>query len=574
MTNVSKVVYDLISTKLSTAYIYSGGAVMPLINQLHPSNNINKMKYYIPSTEASAGFCSIGHNKSMNKCDSVVIATSGPAVTNLLTPLADAYCDRIPFLMITGDVSLKARGMRSFQEVPSLELTKPITYWNYSLDDESETYSVFEYVFELLDLGKQVHINIPKDILTKKIIKSQKINYVLPIKYNNFNIDLIKQIANIINNSKKPILYVGKGCNDASTELLKIATKANIPVTTTLHGLGVFDENNELSLKMVGMHGSERANNGIQLSDCIICVGARFDDRTVGNIDKYAPNAKHIIHINNDNTVFNQIIKNTINICENSKNVLHYLYPLIHKKNHYNEWINEINTYNISFPYDNSTGLKQQDVITIFNDLLINKKDIKKKSMITTGVGNHQMWCGQLITHKYPNRFITSGSLGTMGSSNSMAIGCKIAYPDRYVFAFDGDGSFTMLNDMGMLLKYKIGIKIFLLNDSKLSMVNVWEKLFYDNNIVATEHNNPDYEYLATAYNIKYLKIDKSMNKMQISEIINEFIEYDNTKPIFLDCIVDSDYCFPLVAPGSALNDMITYDNFNRYKMNNLDAPN
>lgn len=574
MTNVSKVIYDLISNKFSTAYIYSGGAIMPLINHLHPKNNINKMKYYIPSSEASAGFCSIGHNKSMNKCDSVVIATSGPAVTNLLTPLADAYCDRIPFLMITGDVSLKARGMRSFQEVPSLELTKPITYWNYSLDDESETYSVFEYVFELLDLGKQVHINIPKDILSKEIIKSQKINYVLPIKNNNSNIDLITQIANIINNSKKPILYVGKGCNDASNELLKIATKANIPVTTTLHGLGVFDENNELSLKMIGMHGSERANNGIQLSDCIICVGARFDDRTVGNIDKYAPNAKHIIHINNDNTVFNQIIKNTINICENSKDILQYLYPLIHIKNHHNEWINELKTFNILFPYDNSTGLKQQDVITIFNDLLINKKDIKKKSMITTGVGNHQMWCGQLITHKYPNRFITSGSLGTMGSSNSMAIGCKIAYPDRYVFAFDGDGSFTMLNDMGMILKYQIGIKIVILNDSKLSMVNVWEKLFYDNNIVATEQTNPDYEYLAAAYNIKYLKVDKSMSKMQISETINEFIEYDNTKPIFLDCIVDSDYCFPLVAPGSALNDMITYDNFNKYKINNSDAPN
>jgi acetolactate synthase-1/2/3 large subunit len=570
MTNVSKIIYDLISKKMSTAFIFSGGAIMPLINHLHPKNNINKMKYFVPSSEASAGFCSIGHNKSMNRCDSVVICTSGPAVTNLLTPLADAYCDRIPFLMITGDVSLKARGTRSFQEVPSLELTKPITYWNYSLDDESETHSVYAHAFELVDLGKQVHINIPKDILNKEITKSKKINYVLPKNYI-YNIDSIKHIANIINNSIKPILYVGKGCNNASNELLKLATKGNIPVTTTLHGLGVFDENNELSLKMIGMHGSERANNAIQLADCIICIGARFDDRTVGNVDKYAPNAKYIIHINNDESVFNKVIKNTINICGNSKYVLNDLLQFINKK-YTNDWINELKLYNITFPYD-SIELKQQDVITIFNDLLMSKKDIKKKSMITTGVGNHQMWAAQLITHKYPNRFITSGSLGTMGSSNSMAIGCKIAYPDRYIFAFDGDGSFSMLNDMQMILSYEIGIKIFLLNDSKLSMVNVWEKLFYDNNIVATELKNPDYEYLTTAYNIKYLSVNKTMTKLQITEIINEFIEYDNSKPIFLNCIVDSDFCFPLVAPGSALNDMITYHNFNKYKINKSDAP-
>ena len=572
MSFVSKEIYNLISKKFSTAYVYSGGAIMPLINHFHPKNNINNMKYFIPSSEASGGFCSIGHNKSMNKCDSIVISTSGPGVTNLLTPLADAYSDKIPFLMITGDVSTKARGTNSFQEVPAIELTKPITFWNYSLDDESETISVMQNAFKLVDIGKQVHINIPKDILSKKIIKSKKINYIVPKVNNNYTIDSIKQIAYIINNSTKPVLYAGKGCVDASNELLKLAVKGNIPVTTTLHGLGVFDEEDELNLKMVGFHGSERANNAIQLADCIICIGARFDDRTTGNVDKYAPNAKHIIHINNNDSVFNQVIKNTINICGNSKDILNDLIQFINNNYSYN-WINELKLHSIVFPYDNSMGLKQQDVISIFNNLLMDKKDIKKKSIITTHVGNGQMFAAQLITHKYPNRFITSGSLGTMGSSNSMAIGCKIAYPESYVFAIDGDGSFSMLNDLGMILKYNIGIKIFLLNDSKLSMVNIWEKIFFDNNIVATELVNPDYEYLATAYNIKYLTINKTMSKIDITETINEFISYDNTKPIFLNCVVDSDYCFPLVPPGSALNEMITYDNFTNYKIKNTDAP-
>lgn len=570
MTTVSKVIYDLISKKISTAYCYSGGSIMSLINQLHSKNNINKMKYYIPSSEMSAGFCSVGHNKSMNWCDSVVITSSGPGLTNILTPLADAYCDRIPMLVISGDVPISARGTRAFQEVNSLDLTKSITYWNYSLDNESETNSVFLNAFELINRGKQVHINIPKDILNKKIYNLKKINYILP-KFHNINSESIKDIANIINNSLKPVLFIGKGGISSSNELSNLAIKANIPVTTSLHGLGIFDENNDLSLKMVGTYGSERANNAIQTADCIICIGARFDDRTTGDVNKYAPNAKYIIHINNDESVFNQVIKNTINIYGDCKDILKVLIPLI-KNNKNNNWLYELKLYNITFPHNN-IGLKQQDIINIFNEILLSKKNIKKKSMITTGVGNHGMFCAQLITHKYPNRFITSGSLGTMGSCNSMAIGCKIAFPDRYIFAIDGDGSFNMLNDLKMIMNYNIGIKIMILNDSKLSMVNVWEKIFFDNNIVATELSNPDYEYLSTAYNIKYLNINNTMPKSKITEIINEFIDYDNNKPVLLNCIVNSDYCFPLVPPGASLSEMITFNNFYKYKNDNITIP-
>ena len=573
MSSTSKVIYDLISKNMSTAYLFSGGSIMNLINQFHPKNNINKMKFYIPTSEMSAGFCSIGHNKLMNKCDSVIITTSGPGLTNILTPLTDAYCDNVPLLVISGDVSTDMIGKHAFQEAPSIALTTPITYWNYSITDESDTKSVFLHAFELLRKGKQVHINIPKNIFVKNI----NINKNIKIEYNKINdpnyiIKSIIDIATIINTTKKPVLYVGRGCIDCSEEITKLAIKGNIPITTTLHGLGIFNEEHYLSLKMLGMHGSERANNAIQLATCIICIGARFDDRTTGDLKKYAPNAEHIIHINYNENEFNKVINNTINIHGYSKDVLNDLLPYINYNNNL-IWINNLEkSYNITFPYNNST-LKQQCILSIFNNELLKRPEQKKKSIITTGVGNHQMYAAQLITHKYPNKFITSGSLGTMGAGNSMAIGAKIANPDSCVFLIDGDQSFNMLSDLKMMMNYNIAIKIIIMNDSKQSMVNVWEKLFFNNNIIATESINPNYNILAKAYNINCLTIDQNMNSNQISNIIREFIDYDYNKSIILNCIIDSDYCLPLVPPGNALNDMVTYNNINKFIFDKTLAP-
>ena len=596
MNKVSTMIYNSISKNMSTAYLFSGGSIMSLINEFHPKNNINKMKFYVPSSEMSAGFCSLGHNKSVNKCDSVIITTSGPGITNIITPLTDAYCDGIPLLVISGDVSTDMAGKHAFQEAPALKLTKPITYWNYSLTNPSETQDVLEYALKLINNNKQVHINIPKDILNKEInindikekynFNTQKKNFVIsnsiiskswltltknitlsnPPNNKQLNKKII-EISNLINNSKKPVLYVGRGCIHCSDELRLLAIKANIPVTTTLHGLGIFDETHFLSLKMLGMHGSERANHAIQLSDCIICIGARFDDRTVGNINYYAPNAKNIIHINSDNTVFNKVIKNTINIYGDSLNILTELLPLIN--NNYNlEWLSELQKYNVNFYYNN-IGLKQQDILDILNNELSNFPEIKNKLLITTGVGNHQMYASHFITHTYPNRFITSGSLGSMGSGNPMAIGAKIGNPNYIVLSIDGDQSFNLLNDLKMIMNYNIPIKIMIMNDSKQSMVNIWEKIFFNNNIVATETINPDYNLLGNAYNIKTIEINKYMDKINIQNNIIEFINYDLNKPIILNCIIDSDYCLPLVPPGNALNDMITHNNINDYNKNN-----
>lgn len=572
MKTVSQIIYNKLSKHVSTAYMFSGGSIMSLIDHFHPSKNINKLKYFVPTSEASAGFCSIGHNKSLNKLDSVIITTSGPGLTNILTPLTDANCDNIPFFVISGDVSTHMKGKHAFQEAPSIELTKPITTWNYNLTDPKETDVIFDYAFYLLSKGKQVHINIPKDILSLTIPYSDGYHEMSNFVPENNITETIEYCAQIINNAKNPVFYVGKGCNNASDELYAIANRANIPVTTTLHGLGAFDENNKLSLKMLGMHGSVRANMAIQNADCIICVGARFDDRTTGNINKYAPKVENIIHINTDPNCFNKVVPKSINILSDSKTALNELSKYIINNNH-DDWLSFLNNYPIDFPYE-KIGLKQQDILTIFNEELNKLPEIKNNSVITTGVGNHQMYTAQLITHTHSNRFLTSGSLGTMGCSNSMAIGAKIANSDKIVFSIDGDQSFNMLNDLKMIYNYNIPIKMIIMNDSCQSMVNVWEQLFYNNNITATISKNPNYELIAQAYNIRCITISDKMDKNLIRKLIKIFIEYDPSESIMLNCIIDSDYCLPLVPPGNGLDEMITFNNVNKYNLDtNVAAP-
>jgi acetolactate synthase-1/2/3 large subunit len=602
---VKQCIANYINNNFKVSYAFSGGSIMSLID-------IIKIKMIIPKCESSGGFMSLGYNKSTNDCKSLNIVTSGPGITNALTSITDAKCDNIPLLTISGDVSVNMMGKHVFQEAPAIELTKSITSWNYTLFDSSETKSMMNRTLELLKKGKQVHLNLPKDVLNMDIKNNKDIEFAKEIEYPKYTMYEILDIAKIINNAERPVLYIGKGCINAVSPLKKLALMRNIPVTTTLHGLGTYDEKHYLSLKMLGMHGSERANYSIQNADCIICIGARFDDRTTGNLDFYAKKAKYIIHINNDYSSFNKVIPNTINIYGDANDVLtdlnHHIVPKYQNHLEYSNvsmilynwnnpksnqdksllslpnyiekydnlyqnndhWIKYLKSYRIDFPYNTNT-LKQQHILNIL-DMEIDKLDIRKDIFYVTGVGNHQMYAAQLLTHQYPNRFITSGSLGTMGSCNSMAIGVKIAHPDKIVIAIDGDQSFNMMNDLKTIMNYNIGIKMIIMNDSKQSMVNVWEKLFF-NNVVATETKNPNYELIAKAYDIECITINKEMSLDEIQNNINKFLVYDNNKSIILNCIVESDYCFPLVPPGNALDNMITYENFKIKNINNDCAP-
>jgi acetolactate synthase I/II/III large subunit len=557
----AQIVYKkLEENNVKNVFMYSGGAIMPLIDCFYKNN----IKYYINSHEQNCGHAATGLSKSSNQTG-VCVVTSGPGLTNLITPMLDATNDSTPLVVFSGQVPLKAMGSNAFQEAPSTEITKPITKWSYCVQDVSELPYVVDKAFWLANHKKKgsVHIDLPKCVLTsilevnaKKFIKPKYNNSETQEKYLNQN---IQNIAEIINNSKKPIFYIGKGCIPAYQELRYCAEEFKIPVTTTLHGMGIFDEEHELSCEMLGMHGSYTANNAIQQSDCIICVGARFDDRTTGNLDLYAPMAKKafnenkggIIHCDIEPKQIKAVVDSNYNIVCDSQKFLKKLSINLKYKNREN-WLEKINDWKISHPFKYIKGpnLKAQEVLEELNNLIIDKENY----IFTTGVGNHQMWTCQFIKWKYPKSIISSGSLGVMGAGLPYAIGAQIGNPDKNIILIDGDSSFNMtLTDLKTIKENKLPIKIIILNDGNQNMVRVWEQLFFEERITATRNfNNPDYALLAKSFGINSFVCD---NRKYLRNSIIKLLS--SNESILCEFKIESDKCFPLNPPGTALDNLI-----------------
>ena len=570
------------------AFIYSGGAIMPLIDCFYDGN----IKYFINTHEQNSGHAATGYAKSSNK-PGVCIVTSGPGLTNMITPILDANNDTSPLIVISGQVPKNAPP-DAFQECPATEITKSITKWSYRVETEHELSEVIDKAFYIATSGKQgcVHIDIPKCILGNEIddLSKDKYNtlpYIKTLPYDeNFKKNIypnnINNIAEIINISKKPILYVGKGCNKYSVLLSKFAKDNNIPVTTTIHAMGVFDENEPLSLEFLGMHGNVAANYAIQNADCIIAIGSRFDDRTTGNLEYYAPEAKKaskenrggIIHVNIEKNEINKVVQADYYYQGDSGDFLKEIIPLIKNKQLYQDWINTCNIWKNRFPFSHTklvNKIKSQDVIIEINKQLYDLNLIDN-TIFTSGVGNHQMYASQFIKWKKPNSFITSGSLGVMGTGLPYAIGVQIANPDKIILDIDGDGSFNhTLSDLNTMNKYKLPIKIAIMNDGHQSMVRVWEQLFYNNRITATElTDNPDYNKLAESFGINSLYVD---NHEDLPDTIYKFLNCK--EPVVCNFKVETDNCFPLVAPGKALDDLIlSNESLNKNEFNNILPPN
>ena len=579
----------LIENNVKDAFIYSGGAIMPVIDCFYKQNDIN---YYINCHEQNAGHAATGYAKSTGKTG-VVIATSGPGLTNLITPMLDAMNDSVPLVVFSGQVGLSAVGTTAFQECDAINISKPVCKFSHMVETIDELPDVIDYAFYIANNKKKgtVHIDLPKCITTSiydndnndRFIykKDTQIYYsiydsIKKIKnLDNKNIDFdnkINKIANVINNSKKPIFYLGHGCVSGYELLRECAIKAQIPVTTTLHGMGIFDEsdkeNENLVMHMCGMHGSYYSNMALQNSDCIIAVGSRFDDRTTGNIDYYAPEARKaakqnkggIIHCNIENAEINKTVKSDYDITCDSKLFLEKLLPKLRKKKRV-DWFKQIKKWKKDHPFEYTkpinNKIKTQCVIKE-----INKQTNKLNNVFFTfGVGNHQMMGCQFIDWKRPRQVISSGSLGVMGCSSGYAIGTQIANPDSMVISIDGDGSFNMTSsELKTIVEYNLPIKIAVINDGYMTMVKTWEKLFFDGRYTATKNSkNPDYVKLAESYGIMGISCDNTNN---LEDTIKTFIEYDG--PILCDFKVIGGECFPLVGPGKALDDMILHKTYNK----------
>lgn len=668
---------------------YSGGAVLPLLDQFHPENprhaelGAEPIRWITNSNESSSGHIAEGYAKSYplekeHKPIGVVVATSGPGVTNLITPLQDGMCDGVPMIVLCGQAATNAPE-DAFQSAPAVEITTPCTKWSYQIKSAAELPFVMDYAFFVATNGRPgpVFIDLPKDlqnqILTADMIEEYVENTIpdkaaddakglaslytahrdsgeafkairlgfenkglsfeiddrddfnlVPVlsTTDNFNKDhhvtnriiwttnaltgepepitkegdlklgseITNDIINFIKGAKKPIIIAGQGCNDSSAELMEFAEKLQIPVCTTLHALGCFDERHDLALNFVGMHGHPTPNFMVQEADLIINVGSRFDDRITGRMSDFVPGAKKaaelgvggIIHVDIRLTEKAKQIEPHFFVHSTGKNFLQTMNEALSKEENLvpetKEWLEKMkdlqSNYPITIPKFNPETitltdkdgsektairkpLSSQSVIRAMDTAFL-KADRIDDAIFTTGVGIHQMVAAQLITWTQPRQMLSSGSLGTMGVSLGYCIGAKLANDKKICVSVDGDGSFNMtFTELKTVAEQNIPIKILLLDNESQMMVEYWQRLFHNDRKLAVRNENPDYCTLASAFGIRSMTVD---TEDELEEKMREFLFDYPDEPVLFHVRVRRTPCLPLVAPGQPLDDMILED--------------
>jgi acetolactate synthase I/II/III large subunit len=584
---VSRVIYKkLLEKNIKHVFGYSGGANLPLLNEFYQSEKIHFIKN---SNESCSGFAAEGYSKSLMKMiPGVVLTTSGPGITNLITPLQNAYSDGTPLVVLSAQVPMSSLYTDAFQECRATNLTQHCTKWNTMITDPYTVSETIDKAFKIAmtDRKGPVHVDIPKDVLLQSssmfYLKKSEL-YIRNIKYNSMLCDVFK----IIQESKKPVLCVGQGCNDISKELTLFAEKNHIPVVSTIHGMGVLSESHELSYEMCGMHGNPVANIALQEADLIIGIGTRFDDRITGKLSLFGKNARNkygIIHIDSSAKQVELVRKNfrkhfsrTFFLQQLTMDSKRFINCINEKETNYiserQQWTHYLDSLKKKYSYYTGGDKKElytpdviQEINTCVDELGINRDNM----FVTTGVGNHQMWAAQHITWTSPSKMITSGSLGTMGVGVPFAIGCHLANPQSFVLCIDGDSSFNMTsNELQTILENQIPIKIAIMNDKRQQMVHVWQQLFHQNRIVATENVNPDYTLLGKSYQITTMRCQ---SKKSLKKTIHKFMKHSGPAIAVFD--VKPSMCFPLVSPGKALDDMILTEKDVEMIDKNENAPN
>ncbi len=533
---------------------YPGGQVLPIFDQLYDSS----VKLMLVRHEQAAAHAADGYARATGKTG-VCLATSGPGATNLVTGIATAYMDSIPMVAITGQVKSFLIGNDAFQEADITGITRPITKHNYLVEDVKDLARVVKEAFHIASTGRPgpVLIDIPSDIQ----MQETEFHYPEKVDIRGYKPTYeghpgqIKRAAKVISDSKRPILYVGGGAiiSGASEEVRELAIKNEIPVTMTLLGLGAFPATHKLALGMLGMHGTAYANHSIMESDLIITIGARFDDRVTGKLDEFAPHAK-VIHIDIDPASVSKNVDVDIPIVGDVKTILKKLNKLV-KKPDTKEWIARVDDWRKKHPlkYKDDEALRPQYVVEEIYEAT------KGNAIITTEVGQNQMWAAQFYKFSKPRTMLSSGGLGTMGYGLPAAIGAQIGCPDEVVFDIAGDGSIQMnIQELATAVINKLPIKIAILNNSCLGMVRQWQELFYKKRYSYTSlcYNSPDFVKLAESYGALGMKITK---KKDVRAAIDKAIKTKNV--VLMDFrVVGEENVFPMVPAGGAINKMLGVD--------------
>ena len=529
---------------------YPGGVVLPIFDALYDSD----IKFILTRHEQGAAHAADGYSRATGRVG-VCLATSGPGATNLITGLATANMDSVSVVAFTGQVRTSLIGNDAFQEVDVSGITRPISKHNYLVKDANNLAVTMKNAFHIASTGRPgvVVVDLPVDV------QMQEADFHYPDKVDirsykptcKGHIGQIKRARKLIANSKKPVLYVGGGAiiSGASAKLFEFVKKTEIPVTTTLLGLGAFPGTHKLSLGMLGMHGTAYANHAIQESDLIIALGARFDDRVTGKIDEFAPHAK-IIHIDIDPCAISKNVKVDVPIVGDADCVLTDLIKDI-KGPDILEWHKKIEAWKKKFPltYKKDSKLRPQYVVEEIYNIT------KGEAIITTEVGQNQMWAAQFYKFDKPRQFISSGGLGTMGYGFPAAIGAQMGCPKKVVFDIAGDGSIQMnIQELTTAVSNKLPVKVAILNNGYLGMVRQWQELFYKKRYAHTKLEcSPDFVKLAEAYGAKGMRITK---KEDVKKAIKDALNID--KPVLMDFRVEpEENVFPMVPAGQPINKMI-----------------
>jgi len=551
--------------KVEHIFGYPGGAVLPIYDEL---KNHSSIKHILVRHEQGAGHAAEGYARSSGK-PGVVLVTSGPGATNVVTALTDAYMDSVPLVCISGQVPTHLIGTDAFQECDTTGITRPCTKHNWLVKDINDLPRIMHEAFEVATTGRPgpVLVDIPKDI------QFAKAKYVFPKKEkiieiknkNKFKQKDIDQLIELMNKASRPIFYTGGGVINSgpkASELLReLVALTGFPITSTLQGLGSYPGDDNQFLGMLGMHGTYEANNAMHDCDLLINIGARFDDRITGKIDEFSPKSKKV-HIDIDPSSINKIIKVDLAIVGDVADVIKSATKTLKKKNlnlqksnkqKISKWWQQIQKWRTkeSLNFVNSNKIiKPQYAVQRLYELTKNQD-----TFITTEVGQHQMWAAQHYKFNKPNRWMTSGGLGTMGYGLPAAVGVQVAHPKKLVIDVAGEASILMtMQEISTAIQYNLPIKIFILNNQYMGMVRQWQELLHEKNYSESYTEAlPDFVKLAEAYGCVGIRAE---TPDELDEKIQEMIDID--KPVIFDCRVDqAENCFPMIPSGKPHNQML-----------------